>query len=153
LEQGRNILECRVPTRPAKIRVLVVDDHVGIREGIRALIETQSDIVVVGEAIDGPEAVQQFESLRPDVTLMDISLPGFSGLIAIMDIRAVHPNSRFVVITASSGADNIHGAFEAGAGAFLYKDLMRFDLLPAIRAIHMGLRYIPDIIARRLRGS
>jgi len=148
---GQRILKLGVDAQPKKIRIFVVDDHAGMREGISALINSQLDMMVVGEAASGPEAVKNFAHLQPGVTVVDVNLPGFSGISAIIQIRATFPTARFVVITASSDDEWIHVAFKAGAGAFLYKHTMRFDLLPGIRAIAMGQRYIPDSIAKHLK--
>jgi DNA-binding NarL/FixJ family response regulator len=134
-----------------KIRVLIVDDHAIIREGISALINSQPDMLVAGEAIDGEEAVQQFKALQPDIAVADLNLPVICGIEAIGLIRAEFPAARFIVITALDGLDCIRQAFAAGAQAFLHKDMLRGELLSAIRAVHEGRQYIPPAIRERLK--
>jgi DNA-binding NarL/FixJ family response regulator len=124
-----------------KISVLVVDDHAGVREGIRAVINSQTDMVVVGEATNGAEAIQEFKKLLPNVTLADVNLPVICGIEAMALIRAEFPRARFIVISALNDDDRIDQAFAAGAQAFLHKDKLRRELLPAIRAVHSGQRY------------
>jgi DNA-binding NarL/FixJ family response regulator len=136
-----------------KIRVLIVDDHPGIREGVTAILNAQADMQVVGEAADGAEAIRQFKALQPDITLADVNLPVICGLEAMSVIRSEVPNARFIVITALSDDDFIQRAFRAGAQAFLHKDLLRRELLPAIRAVHEGRKYIPASIAARLKQT
>ena len=125
-----------------KISILIVDNHAGVREGIRAVINTQPDMVVVGEAKDGLEAVRQFKKLLPNVTVSDVNLPVICGIEAIAKIRAEFPLARFIVISALDDDDRINEAFAAGARAFLHKDKLRRELLPAIRAVHSGQRYV-----------
>jgi two-component system, NarL family, response regulator len=134
-----------------KIRVLVADDHAGMREGIGAMINGQSDMVVAGEAADGQDAVEKFKSFQPDVTIMDFNLPIVSGADAIKTIRAEFPEARFLVITAMNDDDCIRQALSAGARSYLHKDMLRRELLPAIRAVHQGRQYLPDQIAKRLK--
>lgn len=134
-----------------KIRVLIVDDHAGMREGIGAMINGQSDMVVASEAADGQEAVEKFKSLRPDVTIMDFNLPIVSGADAIKAICAEFPQARFLVISAMNDDGCIRQALSAGAQSYLHKDMLRRELLPAIRAVHQGHQYLPEQIARRLR--
>lgn len=116
-----------------------------------AVIGAQSDMVVVGEGMDGVEAIEQFKKLRPAVTLMDLSLPVISGIEAMSLIRAEFPEARLIAITASNGEDCIHRAFQAGAQAFLHKVMLRRELLPAVRAVYGGQQYIPKEIACRLQ--
>ena len=126
-----------------KISILVVDDHPGVREGIRAVINSQSDMVVVGEASNGLEAIQEFKRLLPNVTLADANLPVICGIEAVALIRAEFPRARFIVISALNDKDRISQAFAAGARAFLHKEKLRRELLPAIRAVHNGQQYVP----------
>ncbi len=126
-----------------KISILVVDDHAGVREGIRAVINSQPDMEVVGEATNGVEAIREFKRLLPNVTLADVNLPVICGIEAVALIRAEFPQARFIVISALNDDDRIQQAFAAGVQAFLHKDRLRRELLPAIRAVHKGQRYVP----------
>src|SRR5262245_16652680 len=130
-----------------KLRVLVVDDHAGMREGLSAVINAQPDMAVVGEASDGKEAIQQFKALQPDVSLLDWNLPIVQGEEVLTKLSTEFPNARFIVITAVSEDDCIRRALGLGAKAYLHKDMLRRELLPAIRAVHQGQRYLPDKIA------
>src|SRR5688500_8557070 len=132
-----------------KIRILIVDDHAGVREGIRAVIDTESDMVVVGEAADGAEAVKQFKKLLPSVTVTDVSLPVICGIEAVALIRKEFPRARFIVISAFNDEVRIKQAFGVGAQAFLHKDRLRRELLPAIRAVHKGQQYASGGAAQR----
>ena len=133
-----------------QIRVLVVDDHPFLREGIAAAINGQKDMTLVGEATNGLEALESFRSLRPDVTLMDIHLPGMSGIEAMLAIRAEFPTARIVVLTAYRGDIQALRAFKAGAVGYLLKNMLRKELLDTIRIVHAGRRRIPDEIAKEL---
>ena len=133
-----------------QIRVLVVDDHPFLREGIAAAINGQKDMILVGEATNGLEALESFRSLRPDVTLMDIHLPGMSGIEAMLAIRAEFPTARIVVLTAYRGDIQALRAFKAGAVGYLLKNMLRKELLDTIRIVYAGRRRIPDEIAKEL---
>jgi DNA-binding NarL/FixJ family response regulator len=128
-----------------KISILIVDDHAGVREGIRAVIDNQPDMTVVGEASNGVEAIQEFKKLLPNITLADVTLPVICGLEAVALIRKDFPQARFIVISALNDTDLAKKAFAAGAQAFLHKDMLRRELLSAIRAVHSGERYIPGM--------
>jgi len=134
-----------------KIRVLLVDDHKGMREGISAVVNAQPDMMVVGEAADGHEAIQRFRELQPDVSVVDWNLPMVRGEEVLATLSKEFPNARFVVITALNGDDSIRQALSLGAQCYLHKDMLRRELLPAIRAVHDGQHYIPEAIAKRLR--
>jgi len=136
-----------------KIRVLVVDDHASMREGISAVVNAQPDMMIAGEASDGEQAIERFRELRPDVALLDWNLPRIQGEQVLASVRSEFPNARFVVITALNGDDCIRQALNLGAHAFLHKDMLRRELLPAIRAVHDGQRYIPEAIAKRLKND
>ena len=136
-----------------KIRVLLVDDHEGMREGISAIVNAQPDMMVVGEAADGHEAIQRFRELQPDVSVVDWNLPIVRGEEVLATLNKEFPNARFVVITALNGDDSIRQAFSLGAQCYLHKDMLRRELLPAIRAVHDGQRYIPEAIANVLRTA
>jgi DNA-binding NarL/FixJ family response regulator len=137
--------------KDAPIRVLVVDDHAGLREGITAVLNAQPDIVVAGEAKDGQEAIRRFRDLRPDVTLVDWNLPILSGEQVLWTLMPEFPEAHFIVITAVNDDDCIRRALSMGARAYLHKDLLRRELLLAIRGVHQGRRYIPESIADRLK--
>jgi two-component system NarL family response regulator len=134
----------------SEIRVLIVDDHPVVREGLAAMIERRKDMTVVGEAGDGVEALAQFHVLRPDVTLMDLRLPGMSGVEAIDAIRAEFPDARIIVLTTYDGDEDIYRGLQAGAMAYLLKDAPREELLEAIRAVHAGQMRIPPDVASKL---
>jgi DNA-binding NarL/FixJ family response regulator len=132
------------------IKVLAVDDHPLLREGIAAVIEGEGDIELVAEAVDGHDAIELFRSHRPDVTLMDLQMPGMNGIEAIISIRAEFPNARFVVLTTYQGDVQALRALKAGASGYLLKNMLRKDLLDTIRAVHAGRRRIPPEIATEL---
>jgi DNA-binding NarL/FixJ family response regulator len=129
-----------------KIRVLAVDDHPLLREGVAALIADETDIALVGEACDGREAVDQFRRLRPDVTLMDLQMPNVNGIEATITIRAEFPDARIVVLTTYTGDVQVPLALKAGASGYLLKNAIRTELLSTIRAIHAGRKVLsPEI--------
>jgi len=128
------------------IRVLAVDDHPLLREGIAALLADETEVVLVGEAADGREAVEQFRKLRPDVTLMDLQMPHLNGVEATMAIRAEFPDSRIVVLTTYTGDVQVPLALKAGASGYLLKSGIRTELLSTIRAVHAGRKVLsPEI--------
>jgi len=129
------------------IRVLTVDDHPLLREGIAAVLGVQNDMQVVGEAGDGREAVALHAALRPDVTLMDLQMPVMDGVEAIHAIRSASPQARIVVLTTYRGDVQAVRAFKAGASGYLLKNMLRKELLETIRAVHGGRRRIPPEIA------
>ena len=133
-----------------KIRVLVVDDHAAMREGLNAMLNVQPDMIMAGEASDGQEAIQQFRNLQPDVSLLDWNLPKVSGEEVLATLGAEFPKARFIVISAINSDDCIRRALSLGAQAYLHKDMLRRALLSAIRAVHRGQQYVPDEIAKRL---
>ncbi|RYY42273.1 MAG: response regulator transcription factor [Sphingomonadales bacterium] len=133
----------------AAIRVLVVDDHPMLREGIVAVIERQPDMTVVGEASDGAEAVARFAELTPDVTLMDLQMPGSSGFEAIEGIRA-RSRAPILVLTTYPGDSQALRALKAGANGYLLKSCIRRELIDAIRAVHAGRRPISAEIAQEI---
>jgi DNA-binding NarL/FixJ family response regulator len=133
-----------------KIRVLCVDDHPLIRDGISFALQFQDDMELVGEAANGEEAVAEFRRLRPDVTLMDLQMPGLSGISAIETIRREFPKARIIVLTTYSGDVQASRAFKAGAAGYLLKSMLRTELVSSIRDVHMGRRRIPPEIAESL---
>ena len=132
------------------IRVLVVEDHNVVRQGLVALLNLVEGIQVVGEAADGEEAVTQFRSQRPDVTLIDLRLPKLSGVEVIQQVRAESPQARFVVLTTYDGDEDIYRALKSGAKAYLLKGMSTEELITTIREVHAGRSHIPAAIAERL---
>jgi len=138
------------PLSTAPIRVLIVDDHPIVREGIAALIGRQSDMVAVGEAADGDEAIQRYAALLPDVTLMDVQMPGTDGIHAIEAIRSLSADAAILVLTTYPGDAQAIRAIRAGAAGYLLKNSIRKELLDAIRSIHAGRRAVSPDIAHAL---
>jgi DNA-binding NarL/FixJ family response regulator len=137
-------------SEPKPIRILTVDDHPLLREGIAALVASQSDMKVVGEASNGREALEEFRKRRPDITLMDLQMPEMKGIDAIIAIRAEFPEARIIVLTTYTGDVQVLRALKAGARGYLLKGLLRKDLLETIRAVHAGLKRIPPELAADL---
>ena len=129
------------------IRVMCVDDHRLMREGLARIVGVQADMVVVAEASSGEEAVEQFVKHRPDVTLMDLQMPTTSGHEAIRAIRSIDPGARIIVLTMYQGDEDVHRAIEAGAMGYLLKDTVPDDLIRVVREVHAGCRAIPPEIA------
>ena len=121
-----------------KIRVLVVDDHPVLRDGVAAILLNQADMTMVGEARSGSEAIERFRALRPDVTLMDLQMPGMNGVDAINAIRSESPGARIIVLTTYSGDAQAVRALKAGAVGYLLKSSLRTELIDAIRALVDG---------------
>ena len=132
------------------IKVLAVDDHPLLREGIAAVIQGEPDMQLVAEATNGQEAIESFRRYRPDVTLMDIQMPGMNGIEAITAIRSEFPSARFIVLTTYQGDVQALRALKAGASGYLLKNMLRKDLLDTIRAVDAGKRRVPSIIAANL---
>jgi two-component system, NarL family, response regulator len=132
------------------IRVLCVDDHRLMREGISRIVGVQPDMTVVAQASDGEQAIEQFVRFRPDVTLMDLEMPKMRGVQAIHAIRRHEPDARIVVLTMYHGDEDIHRAVAAGAVGYLLKDTLPDDLIRVIREVHSGGRAIPPEIAAAL---
>jgi DNA-binding NarL/FixJ family response regulator len=129
------------------IRVLAVDDHAIVRDGIAKLVGTQSDMELVAEASDGREAIEQFRKHHPDVTLMDLQMPNMCGIDAINAIRSEFPEARIVVLTTYTGDVQVKRALQAGAQGYLLKGLLRKELLETIRAVHSGQKRLSAEIA------
>jgi DNA-binding NarL/FixJ family response regulator len=132
------------------IRVLTVDDHQLVREGIAAVLEGQPDMMLIGQASNGREAIDSFRQHRPDVTLMDLRMPDMSGIEAITAIRAEFPSARIIVLTTYAGDVQAAGALKAGASGYLLKNLVRKELLETIRVVHAGKRRVPPEIATEI---
>jgi DNA-binding NarL/FixJ family response regulator len=134
----------------ASIRVLVVEDHHVVRQGLVALLNVVDGLEVVGEAADGVEAIAQFRKHHPDITLVDLRLPRLSGVDVISRIRMETPQARFIVLTTYDGDEDIYRALQAGAKAYLLKGMTSEELIAAIRMVYEGRSYIPPEIAQKL---
>lgn len=134
----------------ACIRIMLVDDHQMVRLGLATVIELSGDMRVVAEAEDGPRAVEEFRRHRPDVVLMDLRMPGMSGIEATRAIRGEFPEVRVMMLTTYDFDEDIHRALEAGACGYVLKDARRHEVLAAIRRVHAGERYLPTAVATRL---
>jgi len=132
------------------IRILTVDDHPLLREGIAAILGMQPDMQLVGEAEDGAQAIKIFRELKPDVTLMDLQMPILNGVEAIARIRKDFPDARIIVLTTYAGDVQALRAMRAGAAGYLLKGALRRDLLDTIRAVHGGRRYLSPEIAQQI---
>ena len=135
---------------PHPIRILVVEDHHVVRQGLVALLSVVDDVEVVGEAADGAEAIRQFEAKRPDITLVDLRLPKISGVDVIQRVRENHAHARFIVLTTFDGDEDIYRALQAGARAYLLKGMTVEVLISTIRQVHAGKSCIPPVIAQKL---
>ncbi len=132
------------------IRVLIVEDHNVVRQGLAALLKVVDGLEVVGEAADGVEAIGQFRKHQPDITLVDLRLPRMSGVDVIHQIRTETPQARFIVLTTYDGDEDIYRALKAGAKAYLLKGMTSEDLIATIRTVHEGKSHIPPAIAEKL---
>jgi len=137
-------------TANSPIRILSVDDHPMLREGIAAVLASEQDMVLVAEASNGKEAIAQFRTHRPDVTLMDVQMPEVNGIDAILKIREEFPDARIIVLTTYGGDAQAARAFKAGASGYLLKNMVRKELIDTIRTVHAGKKRIPPEIAMEL---
>jgi DNA-binding NarL/FixJ family response regulator len=132
------------------IRVLSVEDHPVFRQGLATIIGTESDMVLVGQAATAAEAIAEFRRLRPDITLMDLRLPGTNGTDALIAIRGEFPKARVIMLTSSESDGEIQRALRAGASGYVLKSMPQDELLAVIRSVHAGRRHVPADVAARL---
>ena len=133
-----------------RIRILIADDHNVLRDGLVAILAQEKDLEVVAETGDGNQAVELWKEHRPDVTLMDLRLPGLDGVDAIYGIRAVCPEARIIILTTFDGDEHIYRGIRAGAKSYLLKDVRREELFLCIREVHAGRTFVPPAIAAKL---
>jgi DNA-binding NarL/FixJ family response regulator len=141
-----------VTTQPS-IRVFIAEDHLIARLGVKAIINAQPDMKVVAEAANGLQAVELFRKHRPDVTLMDVRMPGMGGVEAVTAIRAEFADARIIALSTYGGDEDIRRALHAGARSYLTKDVLHDELIRAIHAVHAGGKYMPPAVAAALEAS
>lgn len=134
------------------ITVLTVDDHELVRKGIAAILSTEADIHLVAEARTGDEAIRLFRKHRPDVTLMDLRLPGRDGIQTTREIRAEFPSAHVIALTSYDGDQDIYQALEAGVRGYLLKEMLHTEIIRAISVVHAGKRFIPTEVTQQLNG-
>jgi DNA-binding NarL/FixJ family response regulator len=135
---------------PETIRVLIAEDHAVVRDGLTSVLEFEGDMKVVGHANNGLEAITRFRELNPDIVLMDLVMPGFDGVQAIVAIRAEFPDARILVLTTYDGDEVVFRALESGAKGYLLKDCSTADLLSAVRKVHSGGSHVSERAASQL---
>lgn len=137
--------------KPRPIRILIVDDHPALRLGLRALFDNEPDMKVVDDTGDGAEALPLFIKHQPDIVLMDLRLPGMSGVEAILAIRHQFPEARIIVNTTYDADEDIHRAIQSGAKSYLLKDMPKEEILGVVRSVHAGHEVLPSQVEARLR--
>jgi DNA-binding NarL/FixJ family response regulator len=135
------------------IRVLCVDDHPLVRKGITAILDNESDMELVGEASNGEDAVEQFRRLQPDITLIDLKMPGKDGIAAVTAIRQEFPDARFIALTSYDGDHDVFRALEAGVRGYILKESVHTEILGAIRRVHAGGQLFSQDTAQRFAAS
>ena len=134
----------------SKIRIMCVDDHPLMREGIAAIIKNETDMVLVAEASNGREAITGYREQRPDIALMDLRMPDISGIDAVIAIRTEHPSAKIIMLTTFEGDAEIRRALDAGAQGYMLKSMPRKQLVEMIRKVHAGKKHIPPEVAAHL---
>jgi DNA-binding NarL/FixJ family response regulator len=135
------------------IRIVIAEDHLIARVGVKTILNTQPDMTVVGEAANGTQAVELYRKHRPDVTLMDVRMPVMNGVEAIVAIRAEFADARIIALSTYGGDEDIRRALQAGARAYLTKDVLHDELIRAIHAVHAGGKYLPASVSAALESS
>lgn len=138
--------------KSSPIRILIADDHYVVRIGLISMVNLEPDMEVVAEATDGNQAAAMFKKWNPDLTLLDVRMPVKNGIDAAIDIRRQNNAAHILMLTAMDGDEDIHKAMEAGAAGYVFKDSTDDELLPAIRAVASGQRWIPEKVAKRLEA-
>lgn len=133
------------------IRILIVDDHPALRAGLRALIASEPDMRVVADSGDGRQGLEMFRQHQPDIVLMDLRLPGMSGVEAILEIRKEAPDARIIVNTTYDADEDIFRAIQSGAKSYLLKDMPKEEIFAVIRAVHAGDEVLPSQVEERLK--
>ena len=136
--------------KTSPIRILIADDHYVVRIGLTTMINTEPDMEIVAEATDGGQAIGLFARHNPDVTVLDLRMPVMTGIQVVTAVRAQNKNARILILSAMSGDEDIHKALEAGVAGYVLKDSTEEKLIPAIRAVAAGQRWIPEDVAKRL---
>jgi DNA-binding NarL/FixJ family response regulator len=136
-----------------RIRILIAEDHLIARVGVKTILNTQPDMKVVAEAANGPQAIDLYRKHRPDIALMDLRMPGMSGVEAAIAIRAEFPEARIIALSTYGGDEDIRRALQSGVRAYLTKDVLHDELIRAIHAVHSGKTYLPPAVAAALEAS